>query len=409
MQIAPAFWLCKPVAIKLGYDSMGNVFLQDLIREVRRHGAWALGFARSQVKSLNDAWQARGLNPKLSLAAGAICLALGGTAAAGLSGWHAASVRANQEAAQIAEMQRRIASVEADLAATRGRLALAETPRPVVASVVPPDLVKKIARLQASLKDVSKERRLAKAEYEAAAAALAKSAREREALATIKARLERKLIALKQDRPDASAHEADASSAPATAETASSAQPEAFDLRRFLNKLGVRASAEGGPFVPASSLRQHGADPQAMKILRSLPLSAPLAHYVVASPFGVRADPINEHEAFHTGLDFDAPYRSPVYNTAPGVVVFAGWAGAYGRMVEIDHGHGIHTRYCHLNRITVAMGQKLKRRVRIGLLGSTGRSTGPHVHYEVRVDGVPQDPEKFLRAGRSVVLVNEGQ
>ncbi len=388
---------------------MGNAFLQNLVQEFRRHGAWAIAFARSQMNSLNDSCRSRGLGPKLSLAGGAVCLVLFGVAATGLSGWHGASTQVSQQAAQIAQMQRQIASIESDLASTRSRLAAAEAPRPVIASVVPPELVKKIARLQASLKDVSKERRLAKAEYEAAAAALVKSAKEREALAAIKSRLERKLIALKQDKSSVSAHEVDASDERPSAQTVSGAGPAGFDLRRFLNRLGVRASAEGGPFVPAGSLRQRGADPQAMKVLRSLPLSAPLAHYVVASPFGVRADPINEHEAFHTGLDFDAPYRSPVYNTAPGVVVFAGWAGAYGRMVEIDHGHDIHTRYCHLNRITVAMGQKLKRRVRIGLLGSTGRSTGPHVHYEVRVDGVPQDPEKFLRAGRSVVLVNDGQ
>lgn len=393
---------------------MGNASLQRLSQEFSQHWTWAIDRGRGMAAELGEACRARGLSPRLAAMGAVGVLLLGGSAAVGLVGWRTAVVANGIEAAQIAQLRHQLDSLQSDLAATRARLALAEAPKPVVASAPPPELVKKLATLQASLKDASKQRRLAKAEYEAAAAALAKSNKEKEALAAIKARLEHKLVSLKSERSPATAHEADL--ATTTGDDAASsrtavavAEAPGFDLRRFLAKLGVRASGEGGPFVPAGSQRQHGADPQAMKILRSLPLSAPLAHYVVASPFGVRADPINEHEAFHTGLDFDAPYRSPIFNTAPGVVVFAGWAGAYGRMVEIDHGHGVHTRYCHLNRITVAMGQKLKRRVRIGLLGSTGRSTGPHVHYEVRVDGVPEDPEKFLRAGRSVVLVNDGQ
>lgn len=392
-------------------DSMGNGPLQRLSREFLRYGTKVLNWSRSGVLQLAEFGRSQGVTSRLAAVAITGVVVLGGVGATGFAGWHAASADRARQSAQIAQMQQQLAALQSDLAATRSQLALAIAPRPVLAAVPPPELVKKIATLQASLKDASKQRRLAKAQYELAAAALAKSTKEREALAAIKTRLERKLVALKDSRP-AATHQVAAPRAETAAATVADDAPAAetgFDLHRFLSKLGVRSSGEGGPFVPAGSLRQHGADPQAMKVLRSLPLSAPLARYTIASPFGVRADPINEHEAFHTGVDFDAPYRSPIYNTAPGTVVFAGWAGAYGRMVEIDHGHGIHTRYCHLNRITVAVGQKLKRRVRIGLLGSTGRSTGPHVHYEVRVDGVPQDPEKFLRAGRSVVLVNDGQ
>lgn len=392
---------------------MGNMSLQRLSQEFLRYRTQVLAWGRSRGTQLGDACRTYGLEPRFAGIAAASFLVLGSVAAIGLDGWHATATENQRQASQIAQMQHQLTAIESDLAATRSRLALAETPKPAVVAAVPPELVKKLATLQASLKDASKQRRLAKAQYEAAAAALAKSTKEREALAAIKSRLERKLVAMKDDAPRTLRHQTDvadsASDVSASAQAPTAGDTAGFDLRRFLSKLGVRATGEGGPFVPASSLRQHGADPQAMKILRSLPLSAPLARYTIASPFGVRADPINEHEAFHTGLDFDAPYRSPIYNTAPGVVVFAGWAGAYGRMVEIDHGHGIHTRYCHLNRITVTMGERLKRRVRIGLLGSTGRSTGPHVHYEVRVDGVPEDPEKFLRAGRSVVLVNDGQ
>jgi murein DD-endopeptidase MepM/ murein hydrolase activator NlpD len=87
-------------------------------------------------------------------------------------------------------------------------------------------------------------------------------------------------------------------------------------------------------------------------------------------------------------------------------VIFAGSKGEFGRVVDIDHGSGIVTRYAHLHRITVALGQRLAGREQIGLLGSSGRSTGPHVHYEVQVNGVPQDPEKFLQAGTIVQISN---
>jgi murein DD-endopeptidase MepM/ murein hydrolase activator NlpD len=147
------------------------------------------------------------------------------------------------------------------------------------------------------------------------------------------------------------------------------------------------------------------ASEEAQKLLSTLPLTAPLDHFQLESRFGARSDPFNGRQAVHTGLDLSAPYRTPVYNTSPGTVVFAGYAAAYGKVVEIDHGMGIHTKYAHLNQVTVNVGQKLGRKTRIGLLGSTGRSTGPHVHYEVLVNGVAQDPEKFLQAGQSIALV----
>jgi murein DD-endopeptidase MepM/ murein hydrolase activator NlpD len=142
------------------------------------------------------------------------------------------------------------------------------------------------------------------------------------------------------------------------------------------------------------------------KLVGQLPLAAPLPHYQLESGFGARHDPFNGHTAFHSGLDLSAPYRSPVYSTAPGTVIFTGVKDNYGRVVEIDHGHGIVTRYAHLHRILVARGQKVDLHTAIGELGSTGRSTGPHVHYEVIVDGTPQDPEKFLQAGKNVVQVS---
>ena len=101
----------------------------------------------------------------------------------------------------------------------------------------------------------------------------------------------------------------------------------------------------------------------------------------------------------HTGLDFRAASGDPVRATANGKVVSSGWAGGYGRMVEIDHGNGLSTRYGHLSEIGVKVGDPIKIGQVIGAVGSTGRSTGPHLHYETRIDGEAVDPQKFLRAG----------
>jgi murein DD-endopeptidase MepM/ murein hydrolase activator NlpD len=107
----------------------------------------------------------------------------------------------------------------------------------------------------------------------------------------------------------------------------------------------------------------------------------------------------------HTGLDFRAAMGDPVRATANGKVVSAGWGGGYGRMVEIDHGNGLSTRYGHLSAINVSVGQSVKIGQVVGEVGSTGRSTGPHLHYETRIDGEAVDPQKFLRAG---MRLNEG-
>jgi len=135
-------------------------------------------------------------------------------------------------------------------------------------------------------------------------------------------------------------------------------------------------------------------------LARILPIGAPLAQYQIGSPFGPRLDPFNHRAAFHTGIDLDAPYMSPdmspVYATGPGTVVYAGYFGDYGKVVEINHGFGIETLYAHLHRCLVTVGETVAAHAEIGLVGTTGRSTGPHVHYEVRVNGQPQDPEKFI-------------
>ncbi|MFQ5765541.1 MAG: M23 family metallopeptidase, partial [Rhodospirillales bacterium] len=101
-------------------------------------------------------------------------------------------------------------------------------------------------------------------------------------------------------------------------------------------------------------------------------------------------------------IDLGGPFKSSVYATAPGVVTYAGWKGKYGKLVEIDHGAGLKTRYGHLHKFFVKKGQKVNFHKKIGLLGSTGRSTGAHLHYEVVFKGRAKNPMKFIRAGKYV-------
>ena len=138
------------------------------------------------------------------------------------------------------------------------------------------------------------------------------------------------------------------------------------------------------------------------RIFRSLPLASPVDQYRVTSRYGYRKDPINGMKAMHRGLDMGAYYRTPIYAPAPGVVRYAGRNGRFGRFVEIDHGKGIITRYGHLRRIFVKKGAKLSYRDRIGEVGNSGRSTGPHLHYEIHVNGKAVDPQQFLKAGKNV-------
>jgi len=118
-----------------------------------------------------------------------------------------------------------------------------------------------------------------------------------------------------------------------------------------------------------------------------------------SSGFGVRIDPFIGRPAMHTGLDFRGDTGEAIRVTAAGTVVSAGWSGGYGKMVEIDHGNGLATRYGHLSQIDLYVGDKVRIGDIVGRLGSTGRSTGPHLHYETRIDGEAVDPQKFLNAG----------
>ncbi len=174
----------------------------------------------------------------------------------------------------------------------------------------------------------------------------------------------------------------------------------------------------GGPFValdPAALARQGfdggvaavgrliGDGRRMRQLVGELPLRRPLpGEPAVSSTFGPRLDPFTRGFALHTGIDFRAELGEPARATAPGLVAEAEWAGGYGNMVEIDHGRGLSTRFGHLARIAVRPGQRIAAGDVIGYVGSTGRSTGAHLHYETRIDGEAVDPQRFLDAGRSL-------
>lgn len=195
---------------------------------------------------------------------------------------------------------------------------------------------------------------------------------------------------------------------------------ETFDakarrMRDVLADLGLEGAKPGvgGPFVPIRP--QADASPFERQLYRinlarmqvdrlnrvftAVPVRKPLSGNIeTSSGFGVRIDPFLRSPAMHTGLDLRAGPGDAVRATANGKVVSAGWNGGYGKMVEIDHGNGLATRYGHLSAIDVEEGQTIRIGQIVGRVGSTGRSTGPHLHYETRIDGEAVDPQKFLRA-----------
>jgi murein DD-endopeptidase MepM/ murein hydrolase activator NlpD len=192
-------------------------------------------------------------------------------------------------------------------------------------------------------------------------------------------------------------------------------------MRSVLSDLGVdpakhaAGASLGGPFVALKAPRS-GASAFERQLYRinlaraeinqyshtlvAVPVRKPVAGEVdMSSPFGMRTDPFLGRPAIHTGIDLRGETGEPVHATATGKVSIAGREGGYGNMVEINHGNGLATRYGHLSEIDVKVGQTVHIDETIGKIGSTGRSTGPHLHYETRINGEAVDPQKFLRAG----------
>ena len=173
-------------------------------------------------------------------------------------------------------------------------------------------------------------------------------------------------------------------------------------------------SGQGGPLMPLSFSTRGGApDPDAARANGILGKLDQINLYRIAAeraPFDI---PVKDNYRFtsgfgqrwgrlHAGADFAGPIGTPIYATADGVVTHAGWSSGYGRLVKIQHEFGIETRYAHQNRLRVSVGQRVSRGERIGDMGNSGRSTGPHLHYEVRVGGSPVNPMIYIRAGQDV-------
>ncbi|RDJ21338.1 M23 family peptidase [Bosea caraganae] len=195
----------------------------------------------------------------------------------------------------------------------------------------------------------------------------------------------------------------------ALAETGIDAEKLAASVAAPATKGGV-----GGPFVPFKIDASAGPfeaslsalQPRISSVVRlrglieQLPLRKPMQGEVdMTSNYGYRVDPFTRSPAMHTGIDFRAETGSPVRATAPGKVVTAEYTGGYGNMVEIEHAGGVSTRYAHMSAILVSPGQAVSTGTVVGKVGTTGRSTGPHLHYETRINEEPLDPTRFLRAG----------
>ena len=133
-----------------------------------------------------------------------------------------------------------------------------------------------------------------------------------------------------------------------------------------------------------------------------VPTQPPVPNANLGSVFGWRIDPITGRSALHTGLDFPAMPGTPIYAAAGGVVVTQEFQAEYGNMIEVDHGNDLISRYAHTSKVFVKKGDLIKRGQKIAEVGTSGRSTGPHLHFEVLVQGIPQDPQKFLNAGRNL-------
>lgn len=174
-------------------------------------------------------------------------------------------------------------------------------------------------------------------------------------------------------------------------------------------------SAQGGPLIELFSPGKRGLDPRFERLglslarmealergLAGIPQFLPASLDYISSGFGYRSDPFTGGAAFHAGLDFKGPIGAPIYAAAAGTVSFVGGQQGYGNTVEIDHGNGLMTRYAHMSGFRATVGQRVEPGQLIGLIGSTGRSTGPHLHFEVRINDRAVNPRPFLEAASHV-------
>lgn len=193
-----------------------------------------------------------------------------------------------------------------------------------------------------------------------------------------------------------------------------------LDPNAMIARLDDR-TAQGGPLIELFGTRRRALDPRFERLgvslsrmdalergLAGIPQHTPASLEYISSGFGYRADPFTGGAAFHAGLDFKGPIGAPIYAAAAGQVRFVGVQQGYGNVVEIDHGNGLMTRYAHMSGFRARVGQPVQAGQVIGLIGNTGRSTGPHLHFEVRMNDRAINPRPFLEAASHVQQENSG-
>lgn len=329
-----------------------------------------------------------------------------------------------------AEAERR---AEAALADARGQLALATRERDD-ALARNTDLGKQVADLNARVNKATDHTtemlaNLAKAEDQAIAMGVQReeAMRSRDFMAKLADELQFRLTDVKASQGELVARLNDRATAGVN-QVEAVIKETGLDLEQLLaNADPDGGPAIGGPLVPIAfanfagrqvAALDMGADPfyeavanteqqldrwaTLQHALSRIPLIAPIDEFSVSSAFGARKDPFTGQAAFHEGIDLAAPIKTQIRAPAPGRVTRVGYWGSYGLMVEIDHGFGMVTRYGHLLSTPLKRGQQVTFRQDVGLVGSSGRSTGSHVHYEVLFNGNLQDPAKFVKAGRYV-------
>lgn len=200
-----------------------------------------------------------------------------------------------------------------------------------------------------------------------------------------------------------------------SADAASKIRALGLDPRVMLARLDDR-SAMGGPLIELFGPGKRPLDPRFLRLgvslermealergLAGIPQHSPASMEFISSGFGYRADPFTGGAAFHAGLDFKGPIGAPIYAAAAGTIRFVGVQQGYGNTVEIDHGNGLMTRYAHMSGFRATPGQRVEAGQVIGLIGNTGRSTGPHLHFEVRINDRAVNPRPFLEAASNVL------
>ena len=196
-------------------------------------------------------------------------------------------------------------------------------------------------------------------------------------------------------------------------------------VSRIAVLLTTSITLAAGTAAPAAAASPKPADPKFQSLFQSwqrmdqvagtasasaaiaIPSQKPIESITFSSGFGVRSDPFRHTAAMHAGIDMPGAIGTPIYATADGVVARAEWSNGYGKLIEIDHGKGIATRYGHLSQLLVEPNTRVHRGDLIGLMGSTGRSTGSHLHYEVRIDGRAVNPMPFLEGEDYMLALNK--